>query len=487
MAGLGSAISGIADVFKTLPPTSPAKFSEPPAPWIAGPGSATASNPSFASVKTNFFDTPSSGGSFDPTGFFGSSGGGGNSDPTGFFAGGQKWGSDPTGFFNVPGFRTLGAGDDPGNTPGKFDESLSGGTGASSSLGGDWGGVDQWTPQIEASAKKWGVDPNMVKALMKLESNGNPNAGGAPGVVGVMQVYTNVWGDGPWNTDTAANIDKGTQILKEYLDGAGGDYYEALRGYHGYGSDGYTTDREYADIVMANYNQLNQAGGNTDGNNAQVGPRQTGTTSAAGNSIVNLALQYVGTPYTWGGIPGKGDDPRATGWDCSGMTYWLDQNYGGGQLPMGSHYQYQYAQQTGQLFNNTAQLQPGDLVFWDTGNYEGGGAELNNAGHVGIYIGDGKMLHAANPDAGTIVSDFNQYLGMYTFLGAMHSSYSGGAAGAVPGANNNAQTGIRPAGQQSIMPTSWGGGFRIGGGGGGGSNGFNIGSFSNFGQRTGWL
>ncbi len=485
--GFGTALSGIGDVFNSLPPTNAAKFAAPPAPWMASESSTIQPSIPFTGVKTSFFQ-PTTGGNFGGGGFFDGTSQGNNFGGGGFFAGANSRGGG-SGFFNVPGSRAIGTYSDVTTTQDPQNMSANnavGGSsfgGSSSSLGGDWSGVDQWTPQIEASAKKYGVDPNMIKALMKLESNGDPNAGGAPGVVGVMQVYTNVWGNGPWETDTAANIDKGTEILKSYLDGAGGDYYEALRGYHGYGSDGYTTDTQYADIVMKNYNQLNQGGGTAS-------PVQTGTSSAIGNQVVQKALEYVGTPYVWGGIPGAGQDPRQTGWDCSGMTYWLDQTYGSGQLPMGSHYQMQYAQQTGKLFNDTSQLQPGDLVFWDTGNYEGGGHELNNAGHVGIYIGDGKMLHAANPSVGTIVSDFNEYLGMYTFLGAMHSDYSGGGSG-VPG-QQQANTGQpqQQVGGTSWMPTSWvAGTSNIGGGPTGGGGGWsNVSpSFTSYGQKTGWL
>src|SRR5262249_37049225 len=147
---------------------------------------------------------------------------------------------------------------------------------------------------------------------------------------------------------------------------------------------------------------------------------------------IQIAEQYVGVAYVWGAIPGKGEDPRATGWDCSGMIYWLDQNYGTGELPMGSHYQYQYAQQNGKLFTDMNQLQPGDVVFCDAGPDDGGGAELNRAGHVAMYIGDGQILQAENPSAGTVISDLQAFLNYpgQSWLGAMHMSWSGGGSGA---------------------------------------------------------
>ena len=295
------------------------------------------------------------------------------------------------------------------------------GTGTTS-LGGDWAGVDQWDAQIQSAAQQTGLDPDQIKAVMKVESDGNPGAQGSPGVGGLMQVNSSVWGNGPWQTDNAANILKGAQILKSYMDQNGGNFSEALRGYHGYGFDGNTTDQQYSDAVVGYYNQLKSgATAPTTTPQGAVGD------NPAGLSVLNVALSYVGNaPYIWGAIPGKGDNPDVTGWDCSGMTYWLDQNYGNGQLPMGSHYQYQYAQQTGQLNTNLNALQPGDLVFIDTGWQEGAGNELNNAGHVAIYLGNGKIVQAANPSTGTVVSNLSSYTdGSYgTFLGSMHMPWS---------------------------------------------------------------
>ncbi|HSE45013.1 MAG TPA: NlpC/P60 family protein, partial [Gemmatimonadales bacterium] len=160
-------------------------------------------------------------------------------------------------------------------------------------------------------------------------------------------------------------------------------------------------------------------------------------------------MSYVNqAPYIWGSVPGAAQDPRVTGWDCSGMTYWLDQKFGSGQLPAGSHYQYQWGLDNGKIFSDTSQLQPGDLVFFDTGNYSGGGANLNNAGHVAMYIGNGKVVHAANPSSGTIISDLAAYQGMYQYLGGMHMSWSGGGSG-------------YGAGNIAGQPTQGGGGYSM--------------------------
>lgn len=348
-----------------------------------------------------------------------------------------------------------------------------GGSSFMSSAGGDWSGVDAWNPQISAAASKTGVPANLIKAVMKLESGGANLGANKAGAIGPMQVVGSIWGGLGYNLyDPGQNIMAGATILKQNYDQykgwaqangidpwkaavysyyAGNPYNLSAADDPSQGGSGMSTGA-YGDQIWNDYQMLNTGGVGISQQQLQLG-MQTDPT----NTVVNMALQYVGqVPYVWGAIPGKGQDPAQTGWDCSGFTYWLDQNYGNGQLPMGSHYQYQYAQQTGQLFTNTAMLKPGDLVFWDTGNYAGSGAELNNAGHVGIYIGNGKMLHAANPDQDTIVSDFNAYLGMYTFLGAMHESFSGGNSGITGQTGMSQQSNYRIFGGSQMTPTQQG-------------------------------
>jgi cell wall-associated NlpC family hydrolase len=316
----------------------------------------------------------------------------------------------------------IGASGDPRNIGGGSS------AGGVTSLGGDWANIDKLNADIARAAAEVGVDPNQMKAIMKLESGGIWQTSPA-GAIGYMQVMP-FWGDdfGLNLNDPYQNLVAGAKVLKINLDQEGGNFYEALRRYHGYGWDGFTDDKQYADIVTKNYQQLMSAGG---------GSGSTPATGALGNNaVIQKAMEYVGkVPYVWGGIPGKGQDPSG-GWDCSGMTYWLDQNYGDGSLPMGSHYQYDYAQRTGKLFTDLSQLQPGDLIFINTGWQGGAGGEMNAAGHVGIYAGNGKMIHAANPSVGTIISDLAAYNGggSGTVLGAMHQTYSGGTGGGYGGA-----------------------------------------------------
>ena len=128
------------------------------------------------------------------------------------------------------------------------------------------------------------------------------------------------------------------------------------------------------------------------------------------NEIINTAKSFLGTPYLWGGT-------TPSGFDCSGFVqYVLAQN--GKSIPRTSQEQFASGQAV-----DKSQLQAGDLVFYDWS----GGTE---ATHVGIYEGNGKMIHA--PHSGDVVKevDFNSY-GQNVYLGARR--YYKGTEGALPG------------------------------------------------------
>lgn len=106
--------------------------------------------------------------------------------------------------------------------------------------------------------------------------------------------------------------------------------------------------------------------------------------TAGEQAVVAEARKYLGIPYVWGGT-----DPK-TGLDCSGLVQLVYKNLGV-DLPRVS---YQQATQ-GQKVPSLAQARPGDLVAF-------GSPSVN---HIGIYIGDGKMIHAPRPGQDVEVSD----------------------------------------------------------------------------------
>ena len=110
--------------------------------------------------------------------------------------------------------------------------------------------------------------------------------------------------------------------------------------------------------------------------------------SAAGEQIVSFAKQYLGYRYVYGGTT-----PSA-GFDCSGFIYYIYRSCGYSISRSLS------AQASTGTAVSKSELQAGDIVFF---NNTSSGA----LGHVGIYIGNGTMIHAANSKRGVVTDTIN--------------------------------------------------------------------------------
>jgi peptidoglycan DL-endopeptidase CwlO len=110
----------------------------------------------------------------------------------------------------------------------------------------------------------------------------------------------------------------------------------------------------------------------------------TGVGTASESAVVAEAQKFLGVPYLWGGT-----DP-AKGLDCSGFTQLVFGNFGI-ELPRTSSQQ----ATSGRAVASLAEARPGDLVFFDNSSARAG------VDHVGIYVGNGKMIAA--PQAGESV------------------------------------------------------------------------------------
>lgn len=103
--------------------------------------------------------------------------------------------------------------------------------------------------------------------------------------------------------------------------------------------------------------------------------------SEAAKRLVQYALQFQGVPYVWGGY-------SPSGFDCSGFVSYCLTN--SGVLNTG------HLDCNGLLARMTvipeSEMQPGDIIFFQ-GTYATSGAS-----HVGIYIGNGQMVHSGNPN-----------------------------------------------------------------------------------------
>lgn len=88
---------------------------------------------------------------------------------------------------------------------------------------------------IKSSSQKYGVNENLIRSIIKVESNFNPNATSPAGAKGLMQLmpstYKNLGITNPY--DIESNIDGGTKHIREFLNMYNGDEQMALMAYNG--------------------------------------------------------------------------------------------------------------------------------------------------------------------------------------------------------------------------------------------------------------
>lgn len=102
--------------------------------------------------------------------------------------------------------------------------------------------------------------------------------------------------------------------------------------------------------------------------------------SASGQAVVDFAMQFVGNPYVYGGTS------LTNGADCSGFVMSVYSNFGV-SLPHSSAAD----RNVGATVNGIENAQPGDIICY--------------SGHVGIYAGNGQIVHASTSKTGIIVSN----------------------------------------------------------------------------------
>lgn len=136
---------------------------------------------------------------------------------------------------------------------------------------------------------------------------------------------------------------------------------------------------------------LNEAIKFTPAKDSSSGASSDGSGSSTKQSrrsqLVNYALQFVGNRYVWGGTS------LTNGVDCSGFTMRVMKKFGV-SLP---HYSGSQAQMGKKV--TSATMKPGDLIF-----YAGSNGKVN---HVAIYIGNGRIVHAASRRSGIKTSTWN--------------------------------------------------------------------------------
>jgi cell wall-associated NlpC family hydrolase len=131
-----------------------------------------------------------------------------------------------------------------------------------------------------------------------------------------------------------------------------------------------------------------------------VMPRDDVPASEEAEEIIAYAKQFIGTPYVYGGTN------LTAGVDCSGFTYSVYRDFGitlercsRDQIKNGTNVEKE-------------DLQPGDLIFFNTG----GESQIS---HVGMYIGNGEYIHSTDGAAqGVTISDLGSDYALRTYVGA---------------------------------------------------------------------
>ena len=124
--------------------------------------------------------------------------------------------------------------------------------------------------------------------------------------------------------------------------------------------------------------------------------------ASKGEEVVALAMKYLGYPYVY-----AGKSPEE-GFDCSGFVYYIYKQFGYTLSPGATN---QWNKLSDRKVLSQDELIPGDLVFFS------GNGQVSGMEHVGIYIGDGQFIHAANPSKGVIITALSESYYASRYLG----------------------------------------------------------------------
>lgn len=256
-----------------------------------------------------------------------------------------------------------------------------------------------WAPWVARAGSICPEIPGpIIAAQIEAESNWNLNAVSPVGAVGLSQFMPGTWtsigrdddGNGavsPYDPGDAimAQGRYDCQIVEQLRGKVAGDLTElALAGYNAgpgavlqYGGiPPYPETQAYVPRIMglaARYS-LDTSEGPANGQVADV---------------IAVARKYLGTPYAYGGGskfgPGPGWFAGATGWDCSSYMQFV--HWQGAHVDMP-----RTAKEQGMAGKDVPRvhLQPGDIVVFSDQDW----------GHVGLYIGNGQMIH--EPSTGDV-------------------------------------------------------------------------------------
>jgi len=156
--------------------------------------------------------------------------------------------------------------------------------------------------------------------------------------------------------------------------------------------------------------------------------------AVSGYDLVAFAKQYIGTPYAWGG------NSLTKGVDCSGLVQQVYKNFG---IQVSRQTYTQIGEGKAVKMN---ELKAGDMVFFDTDPGTGG------PDHVGIYMGDGKMIHAPRPGKSVEISDLTTGYWQGIFMGGRRVS---GIEGGGPASESEPAAAARLSPEEMAAEYGW--------------------------------
>jgi hypothetical protein len=229
-----------------------------------------------------------------------------------------------------------------------------------------------------AADETCGVPWQVIAAIAKVESNFGQNmATSSAGAIGYGQFLPSTWaayghGGDPYDFHDAI------PAIARYLcaSGAPGDLRRAVWTYNHLDS--------YVDMVLAIAVRYGLG----------AAEPQLTEGSAALAAVVILARAQIGRPYVWGGAS------PASSFDCSGLVQWAFGQLGA-RLPRTAQQQYDATRHV-----SRNELKVGDLVFFER-TYPSN----ERITHVGIYVGNGRMINA--PTTGDVIREMDVFSGYW--------------------------------------------------------------------------
>ena len=157
------------------------------------------------------------------------------------------------------------------------------------------------------------------------------------------------------------------------------------------------------------------------------------------DALIAEAKKYIGSPYAAGGV-----GPES--FDCSGFIYFIARKSAKVQLPRSSHAIYRFVEHI-----SDDEIEAGDLLFFSA-------SSSGRMTHVGLYIGKGKMIHAASegPKTGVVVSSLGEHYWKTYYAGAGRfvPSAKSSSGGKTSNGSDKQKTGAPSFGENSEKKTN---------------------------------